>query len=88
MADRPELLAMQSECLDQRTERADRHAEVADVGVGGVLPAEGNADATEDGDATAMQHVATSGTSPSNAAGIMRQSLRRACCRSNHAGQA
>ena len=36
----------------------DGNAEVADVGICGVLAAEGNADAAENGDGTAMQHRA------------------------------
>jgi hypothetical protein len=51
-----ELLPVQAELLDQRAERAHRHAEVADVGVGRVLAAERDADAAEDGDGTALQH--------------------------------
>jgi hypothetical protein len=48
-----QLLAVQAELLDQRAEGADRHAEVADVRVGGVLAAERNTDAAEHGDGTA-----------------------------------
>src|SRR3546814_1237812 len=48
--------SVEAELLDQRAERAHRHAEVADVGIGGVLATEGNADAAEDGDGAAMQH--------------------------------
>jgi hypothetical protein len=55
-----ELLPMQSELLHQRTERAHRHAEVADVGIGRVLATEGDADAAEYGDRTALQHRITS----------------------------
>ena len=51
-----QLLAVQAEFLDQRAQRAHRHAEVADIGIGRVLAAEGNADAAEDGDGTAMLH--------------------------------
>ncbi|MNR37110.1 hypothetical protein D3C85_1551030 [compost metagenome] len=51
-----QLLAMQAEAFDQRTERAYRHAEVADVRIGRVLAAERDADATEDGDGTGVGH--------------------------------
>ncbi|GAB3310901.1 hypothetical protein GCM10027564_16440 [Luteimonas notoginsengisoli] len=51
-----QLLPVEPELLDQRTERAHRHAEVADVGIGRVLATEGDADAAEDGDGTAMEH--------------------------------
>src|SRR3546814_10280146 len=51
-----QLLPVEAKFLDQRAERAHRHAEVADVGIGGVLATEGNADAAEDGDGAAMQH--------------------------------
>lgn len=50
------LLAMQAVLLDQRAQRAHRHAEVADIGIGRVLPAERDADTTEDGNGTAVLH--------------------------------
>ena len=61
--DLAQLLPVKAELLDQRAERADRHAEVADVGIRGVLLAEGDADAAEDGDGTAVQHRMTSSIS-------------------------
>ena len=51
-----ELLAVQTEFLYQRAKRAHRHAEVADIGIGGVLPAERDADTAKDGDGTTMLH--------------------------------
>ncbi|MNS76615.1 hypothetical protein D3C72_1101680 [compost metagenome] len=51
-----QLLAVQAEALDQRSQRAHRHAEVADIRIRGVLAAERNADATEDGDGTSVGH--------------------------------
>ena len=51
-----ELLPVQAEFLDQRAQRAHRHAEVADIGIGRVLPAERDADTAKDGDRTTMQH--------------------------------
>ena len=55
-----QLLAVQAELLDQRAQRAHRHAEVADVRVGRVLAAERNADAAEHGDGTGWTHRYTS----------------------------
>ena len=51
-----QLLSVQTEFLDHRAEGPDRHSEVADIGVGRVLAAEGNAGATQNGDGTTMQH--------------------------------
>src|SRR3546814_754415 len=51
-----QLLPVEAKFLYQRAGRAHRQAEVADVGIGGVLATEGNADAAEDGDGAAMQH--------------------------------
>ena len=51
-----ELLPVQAELLDQRAQRAHRHAEVADIGIRRVLPAERDADTTKDGDGTAVLH--------------------------------
>jgi hypothetical protein len=51
-----QLLAVQAEPFDQRAQRTDRHAEVADIRIRGVLAAERNADATEDGDGTSVGH--------------------------------
>ena len=51
-----QLLTMQAEPFDQRAQRTDRHAEVADIRIRGVLAAERNADATEDGDGTSVGH--------------------------------
>ncbi len=51
-----QLLAVQAETFDQRAQRTDRHAEVADIRIRGVLAAERNADATEDGDGTSVGH--------------------------------
>jgi hypothetical protein len=56
IATSPEHLALQAELLHQRAERLDRHAEVADVEVVAVVLAEGDADAAQDGDATARAH--------------------------------
>ncbi len=55
-----QLLPVQAEFLDHRAEGPDRHSEVADIGVGGVLAAERNTGATQDGDGTTMQHRNTS----------------------------
>ena len=55
-----QLLAVQAELLDQRAEGADRHAEVADVRVGGVLAAERNTDAAEHGNGTDWSHLTPS----------------------------
>ncbi len=51
-----QLLAVQAETFNQRAQRTDRHAEVADIRIRGVLAAERNADATEDGDGTSVGH--------------------------------
>jgi len=42
---------MQAIAFDQGAEHLDRHAEVADIGVGGVVAAERNAHTTHDSDA-------------------------------------
>jgi len=55
-----ELLAVQAELLDQRAQRAHRHAEVADIGIRRVLPAERDADTAKDGDGTTVLHGLTS----------------------------
>src|SRR5207342_625880 len=64
-----ELLSVQPEFLDQRAKRAYRHAKVADVGVGRVLPAERDADTAEHGNGTTLLHRITSRTTwlPSHA---------------------
>jgi len=49
-------LAVQLEFLDHGAQRLDRHAEVADVVVGRVVAAEGDADAADDGDTTDRRH--------------------------------
>src|SRR5690606_13192691 len=51
-----QLPPLQAVALDQRPERAHRHAEVADVGIGRVAAAERNADAAEHGDGTTLEH--------------------------------
>jgi hypothetical protein len=56
-----QALAMQAELLHQRPEGAHRHAEVADIRVGGVLAAEGDTDAAKDGDGATMQHLGPRG---------------------------
>src|SRR6478672_12372857 len=84
--DLAELLAVQAELLDQRTEGAHRHPEVADVGIGGVLPAEGNANAAEHGDGSALQHRKSSyQPGARDATGIMRRSVNPPRSRANHA---
>ena len=49
-------LALQAEFFDQCAQRLDRHAEVADVEVGGVVLAEGDANAAKNGDTTCGAH--------------------------------
>ena len=56
-----ELLPMQAEFLDRRAQRAHRHAQVADIGIGPVLPAKRDADTAKDGDRTTVQHQAPRG---------------------------
>ena len=55
-----ELLAVQAEFFDHRAEGAHRHSKIADIGVGGILAAEGNTGAAKNGDGTTMQHRNTS----------------------------
>ncbi len=64
-----ELLPVQAELLDQRAQRAHRHAEVAHIGIRRVLPAERDADAAKNGDRTTMQHRTPRGCT--RCAGIM-----------------
>src|SRR5690606_23429277 len=48
--DLAQALAMQPEALHQRPQGADGHAQVADVGIGGVVAAERDADPAQDAD--------------------------------------
>jgi hypothetical protein len=56
IATSPSCWPCRPKLLDQRAQRAHRHAQVADIGIGRVLPAERDADAAEDGDGTAVLH--------------------------------
>ncbi len=51
-----QLLPLQAELFHQRAERAHRHPEIADIRIRGVLAAEGDADAAEDGDRAGCGH--------------------------------
>ena len=54
--DLAELESVQAVLLDQRPERLDHHAEVADVGVGRVVAAERNAHSAENRHAFDRSH--------------------------------
>ncbi|MCW0417635.1 hypothetical protein NB689_003389 [Xanthomonas sacchari] len=73
-----QLLPVQPVTLDQRAQRAHRHAEVPDIRIRRVLPAKRNADAAENGDGTGCWHGITSregsrGHGLHGSAGIMKR---------------